>query len=134
MRRYKCWVLATIRRDRVERFVDATLSMLKDEAEKQRIANELQQAQGLNATLADANGQLERTMQAQQQEIMKLRERIHYGRVFRLTTRDNAPVDDMSMPPERPVWRNAALRVELKVNDQKGKGQGADCELPLGGN
>jgi hypothetical protein len=32
------------------------------------------------------------------------------------------------------VCSSDLLRVELKVNDQKGKGQGADYELPLGGN
>ena len=135
MRRYKCWVLATIRRDRVEKFVDATLGMLKNEAEQQRLAGELKQAQAVGAALVDANGQMEKTMQAQQQEIMKLRERIHYGRVFRLTSRDNCPIDDNCMPPERPVWRNTALRVDLKMPEQKPAAGNSACDtLPLGGN
>ena len=135
MRRYKCWVLATIRRDRVERFVDATLAVLKSEAEQQRLSAELQQAKNIGVSLASANSQLEQTMQAQQQEIMKLRERIHYGRVFRLTARDNCPIDDNCMPPERPVWRNTALRVDLKLPEQTSAAK--DCSacdsLPLGG-
>lgn len=135
MRRYKCWVLASIRRDRVEKFVDATLASLKNEAEQQRLAAELQNAQNIGASLAGANSQLEQTMQAQQQEIMKLRERIHYGRVFRLTSRDNCPVEDNCMPPERPMWRNTALRVELKMPEQTPAAK--DCSgcdsLPLGG-
>lgn len=145
MRRYKCWVLATVQRERVEKFVDATLASVKADVETQKAVAatkeavaSMQEAQQISAALAGANADLEKTMQMQQQEIMKLRERIHYGRVFRLTSNENCPIADPCVPPERPQWRNATLRIDLAAKPAAAAAPAAaadcaPCSLPLGG-
>ncbi len=69
IRRYKCWVLAQVPRASVDKFVTATLRMLQ---------NEVGLAQ-LKATVNSNSDAL---------EVQALRERIHYGRLFRLTTEE----------------------------------------------
>ncbi len=134
MRRYKCWVLATVQRARVEKFIDATLASVKADVETQEAVAAMQEAQQISAALAGANADLEKTMQMQQQEIMKLRERIHYGRVFRLTANENCPVEDPCVPPQRPQWRNATLRIDLNAKPaESAAADCAPCSLPLGG-
>jgi len=111
MRRYKCWVLTTIPRQRVEKFVEATLSVLKEEAEASKVAAAVAEHQAK----ADA---LHGVVNAQNLEIQHLRERIHYGRAFRLTSKDNCEIADPCVTLDRPQWRKASLEVEAKVKQE----------------
>lgn len=126
IRRYKCWVLATIRRDRVEKFVDATLKKLQQDAEIAGLQTKSQAAEKMSAGLVDE-------LRAQNHELQQLRERIHYGRAFRLTTRDNCPVEDPCVPAARPKWRTTELKVDVSATPAPAKP--TMCEtMPLGGN
>jgi hypothetical protein len=117
MRRYKCWVLASIPRDRVDKFVTATLEMLKNEAEVEKLKAEvanLKQGHGSHAQ-AQIDAQVTTLINAKEREIQHLRERIHYGRAFRLTTKDNCPVADPCVPAARPEWRRTAVDLNATV-------------------
>jgi hypothetical protein len=125
IRRYKCWVLATIRRDRVEKFVDATLNKLRQDAEVAALDARNQAEAGKSAAL-------EAALRTQNQELQGLRERVHYGRAFRMTTQDNAAVADPSVPLRRPQWRVTDVRVDVNVAAPAAKP--SLCEaMPLGG-
>lgn len=111
MRRYKCWVLTTIPRQRVEKFIDATLAVLKEEADAAKVAA----ASAEHKARAEA---LDGVVNAQNLEIQHLRERIHYGRAFRLTAKDNCEIADPCVTLDRPQWRKATLEVEATVKQQ----------------
>jgi hypothetical protein len=134
--RYKCWVLATINRDSVRRFVDATVAVLKSEAELADAKNAIAEGKAKQEALMQANSQLAGALSAQNQEIQHLRERIHYGRAFRLTAKDNCAIQDPCAPLDRPQWRNAALDVNVTTQVQTIAVPAAPspCQLPLGGN
>ncbi len=126
MRRYKCWVLATIRRDRVEKFIDASLKRLQQDAEIAALDAKSQAADKKSTTLEGA-------LREQNQELQHLRERVHYGRAFRLTTKDNCPVEDPCVPAARPKWRTTDLQVDVTSTPAPAKP--TMCEtMPLGGN
>jgi len=126
IRRYKCWVLATIRRDRVEKFIDATLKKLQQDADIAALDAKSQAAEKKSAGLEVA-------LRAQNNELQQLRERIHYGRAFRLTTKDNCPVEDPCVPAARPKWRTTDLRVDVTATPAPAKPT-LCSSMPLGGN
>ncbi len=107
MRRYKCWVLASIEKERVDAMVASALRSLEHEAQ-------LQASDEMVAELALAHDTVEALTgyaSDQRAEIMQLRERIHYGRPFRLTAVDNCVVPDPCVVLQRPDWRHTALEV-----------------------
>jgi hypothetical protein len=125
IRRYKCWVLASIRRDRVEKFVDATLKKLQQDAEIAAL-----QAKGQTAEQKASD--LQAALQASNHEVQSLRERIHYGRAFRLTTKDCCEIDDPCVMPSRPMWRTSNVSVDVQVTPAPAKP--TICEtMPTGG-
>ncbi len=117
--RYKCWVLASSPRDRVARYIEASLKRIENDAEVARLNAEMAEKQAAaDAELASLR--LERTtmqevVNAQHEEVMFLRERIQYGRSFRLTGTDNCPVEDPCIPLDRAQWRHASLTVSADV-------------------
>ena len=46
---------------------------------------------------------------------MTLRERIHYGRAFRLTTKDRCAMPEACTPVAHPQWRKTGLEVTTRV-------------------
>lgn len=118
IRRYKCWVLTSIPRDRVDRFVTATLEMLKNEAEIERLKAEVASLEKNNGNTVQAqiDAQVQALINSKEQEIQHLRERIHYGRAFRLTTKDNCPIADPCVPAARPQWRKTGVDLNANVN------------------
>lgn len=124
MRRYKVWVLASIPRARVQKFVDASIERLKNETEVAKLKAEGKQKDDVNAKLVMVAND-------QDAELQALRERIHYGRPFRLTATDNCPQADPCVPLARPQWRNSSIQVQSTVTTETKAGM---CEnMPLGG-
>jgi hypothetical protein len=109
MRRYKCWVLSHVDSADIDRYVDAALQALiaRAELEAARENAELGWAQ---AELAVADIENARALlAAQTEEVQRLRERIYYGRRFRLIEEEDclhyrAPC---SFDLEHPEWRTA---------------------------
>lgn len=125
MRRYKCWVLATVPKQSVDKFVSATLETLRQEANAKIAADHAAELEAVQSAMRVA-------MNDQFVELQSLRERVKYGRAFRLTTKDNCPVEDPCVPLARPDWRNASLMIEAKVVDGV---KAADfCASEMGGN
>lgn len=122
--RYKCWVLAEVPAERIEGMVNATLAMLEDEAadaepEPEEIVQPIvhmpdDSSVELAAALA-REAELAGMVNANIEELMRLRERVMYGRAFRLTTKDNCPTPDPCQPLARPDWRNAQVEVLARV-------------------
>ena len=124
MRRYKVWVLASIPRARVQKFIDASIERLKNEAEVAKLKAE-------GKVKDDVNAKLVTVANDQDAELQALRERIHYGRPFRLTATDNCPQADPCVPLARPQWRNSSVSVQSTVTTETKAGM---CEtMPLGG-
>ena len=127
MRRYKCWVLASISSDTVDKFVAATIKTIENEAKIAKLeadnaakAAELAAANDAHsrtsATHAEALAASEAARHAAAQEIQMLRERIHYGRAFRLTATDNCPVNDHCVPLDRSNWRTPAQIAPIVIH------------------
>ena len=78
---------------------------------------------------------MQTAMNEQFVELQSLRERVKYGRAFRLTTQDNCPVPDPCVPLARPDWRNASLLIETHVaTEVKPTAKPGDfCECETGG-
>jgi hypothetical protein len=113
IRRYKCWVLASIPKERVEKYIAATLAMLENEAELQRMEGELAALRA--GEPAGVDGAVKAALDAKEHEIMTLRERIHYGRAFRLTTKDRCATPEACTPVAHPQWRKTGLEVTTRV-------------------
>lgn len=122
--RYKCWVLAEVPAERIEGMVNATLAMLEDDAtdtesDHEEIAHEpAPEIDDSSVELAAAlarEAELAGMVNANIEELMHLRERVMYGRAFRLTTKDNCPTPDPCQPLARPDWRNAQVEVLARV-------------------
>jgi hypothetical protein len=91
--------------------------MLKNEAEVERLKVEiadLKKSSGAQAQ-AQIDAQVTSLINAKEYEIHHLRERIHYGRAFRLTTKDNCPVADPCVPAARPEWRRTGVDLKATV-------------------
>jgi hypothetical protein len=123
IRRYKCWVLATIKRERVDKYISATLEMLSNEAEVSRLQAELEKMKGQPATAdagpsaqAQIDAAWKQLIQSKEHEIQSLRERIHYGRAFRLTTKDRCAVPEACTPVNHPQWRVTGVELGAKVD------------------
>jgi hypothetical protein len=101
IQRYKCWVLAIVDLDTIDRYVASALRAVENEA--------------------SANANAQQTLNASAHELQRLRERVHYGRRFRLTGIDDClhfRADcDFNNHPE---WRT----VEVACRDE-----GGCCEL-----
>ena len=108
MRRYKCWLLTTISSTAVNSFVASTVKALENEAEVARLEAEKEQLERAGLAHQEALAVSETARLADAAEIQMLRERVHYGRAFRLTATDNCPVDDSCVPLDRSNWRQAA--------------------------
>lgn len=122
--RYKCWVLAEVPAARIEGMVNATLAMLEAEAtdtdsDEEKVAHEVaHEPEDNSVELAAAlarEAELAGMVNANIEELMHLRERVMYGRAFRLTTKDNCPTPDPCQPLARPNWRNAQVEVLARV-------------------
>ena len=107
MRRYKCWLLTTISTNAVSNFVASTVKALENEAEVARLQSEKDQLERSGVAQQEALAVSEAARQADAAEIQALRERVHYGRAFRLTATDNCPVDDSCISLDRSNWRTA---------------------------
>jgi hypothetical protein len=116
--RYKCWVLAEVPSARVQSMIDATLAVLEDEAREadahDHEADHSHESVELAAALA-REAELAGMVNDNIEELMRLRERVMYGRSFRLTTQDNCPTPDPCRPLARPDWRNAQVEVLARV-------------------
>ena len=119
--RYKCWVLAEVPADRVSRMIEATLGVLENEARAAMAEHAAAAPAGpslesveLAAALA-REAELAGMVNANLEELMSLRERVMYGRAFRLSTKDNCPTPVPCQPLARPDWRSAQVEVSARV-------------------
>jgi hypothetical protein len=131
MRRYKCWVLSHVDSADIDRYVDAALQALMNRAAVEEAERNLaaQQAEivHLESTVGAREAQidlgvadLERAralLAAQTVEVQRLRERVYYGRRFRLIENEDCLHyrDPCSFDMEHPEWRVADVvtRTEL---------------------
>lgn len=119
--RYKCWVLAQVPADRVSGMVEASLSMLEREAREAMEKHASHQVVAPSAESVELAAALAREAELagmvnnNLNELMQLRERVMYGRAFRLTTKDNCSIPDPCQPLARPDWRNAQVEVLARV-------------------
>ena len=121
MTRYKCWVLAEVPADRVSAMIESTLAVLEAEAREateehgpEQIVTPPADSVALAAALA-REAELAGMVNDNIDELMRLRERVMYGRAFRLTTKDNCAVPEPCVPLARPDWRNAQIEVLARV-------------------
>lgn len=149
IRRYKCWVLAQVPRTNVDKFVNATLEMLKNEIEVARLQAEVESlklaAAAKPAAPVDAqaqiNAQWQSLISSKEQEIHTLRERIHYGRLFRLTTEERGLRNCPETPTPCPDWRHASVALTATVASETpvviapvaAPAKVEDCDCPLVG-
>lgn len=122
--RYKCWVLAEVPADRVDGMVNATLALLEKEA-NESVPEPLEVEEEVVVQIDDSSVELAAALareaelagmvNANIEELMHLRERVMYGRAFRLTTKDNCPTPDPCQPLARPDWRKAQVEVLARV-------------------
>jgi len=134
MRRYKCWLLTTISSANVDSFVAATVKTLENEAEVARLESEKDQLERAGVAHQEALAASEAARHADAAEIQALRERVHYGRAFRLTATDNCPVDDSCVPLDRSNWRKPAQIQPIVIVPPgpatPAPAKGSCCELP----
>ncbi|MBM3988711.1 MAG: hypothetical protein FJ294_12235 [Planctomycetes bacterium] len=149
IRRCKCWVLAQIPRSNVDKFVNATLEMLKNEIEVARLQAEVESlklaAAAKPAAPVDAqaqiNAQWQSLISSKEHEIHTLRERIHYGRLFRLTTEERGLRNCPETPTPCPDWRHASVALTATVASEApvaiapaaAPAKANDCDCPLVG-
>jgi hypothetical protein len=115
MRRYKCWVLTQVDKDRVETMVQSALTALEAEASLEAAAEAVAVHQAELELAREEAAALVAHASDQRDEIMRLRERIHYGRPFRLTSIDNCAKPETCKPVAHPDWRNAAIEVNAEM-------------------
>ncbi|MAD32945.1 MAG: hypothetical protein CMJ88_04235 [Planctomycetes bacterium] len=134
MRRYKCWVLASISDADVDKFVTSTLKVLENEAKVAELEAANDEIARNNAAHADALVASEAARLAAAQELQMLRERVNYGRAFRLTATDNCPVNDHCVPLDRSNWRSPAQIEPIVIHPPAPAAaeaaKEACCELP----
>ncbi len=122
-RRYKCWILAHVDQETINGYVSATLTALKNADSQGGVNEEAAAAEALTAAkalavAAEADVQLAaNALSAQSWELQRLRERIHYGRRFRLTSEEDclhyrAPCDFERLHPE---WMAPEYLVKTEV-------------------
>ncbi len=149
VRRYKCWVLAQVPRSSVDKFVSATLEMLKNEVEVARLQAEVESlklaATAKPAAPTDAQAQISTQWQSlissKEHEIHTLRERIHYGRLFRLSTEERGLRNCPETPTPCPEWRHASVALTATVASETpvvvapivAPAKADDCDCPLVG-
>lgn len=152
VRRYKCWVLAQVPRASVTKFVNSTLEMMKNEAEVARLQAEVEKLKLAAATVAEpaldaqaqVNAQWQSLIDSKEHEIHTLRERIHYGRLFRLSTEERGLRNCPETPTPCPNWRHATVNLEATVataavvttvapTPVAAPAKAEDCDCPLVG-
>jgi hypothetical protein len=146
IQRYKCWVLAIVDLDSINRYVESALRALENEAAiaeaeaeaaiavadaeaeaASAVADAEARAAELEFGLAEAAAQNAASMEdlahagqvlnASAYELQRLRERVHYGRRFRLTGTEDclhfrAPCDFEHLHPE---WRSSECLTRTEV-------------------
>lgn len=135
MRRYKCWVLATVPKQSIDKFVQASLDTLRNEANAALAATHAAELEAMELAMESTRDSMQTAMNEQFIELQSLRERVKYGRAFRLTTQDNCPTPDPCVPLARPDWRNASLTIKTHVaTEVKTAEKPADfCASEMGG-
>ncbi|MAF64581.1 MAG: hypothetical protein CMJ84_02825 [Planctomycetes bacterium] len=109
LRRYKCWVLSVVDVDTINGYVESALRALGNEARFAETEASLARAVAQNAASARDLVEAEGVVNANLYELQRLRERVHYGRRFRLSGAEDclhyrAPCDFSLLHPE---WRAA---------------------------
>jgi hypothetical protein len=137
MQRYKCWLLTSISTSAVDNFVTATLRRLENDAKVARLEAEKDELERAGVAHSAALAASEAERRADAQELQMLRERVHYGRAFRLTATDNCPVDDHCVPLDRSNWRRPAEITPIVIRPPApaapAPAPDACCELPMAG-
>jgi hypothetical protein len=126
-RRYKCWILAHVDQETIDRYVTATLNALENAenhdqedgaAKATKAAVQATAMATARAAAAEADVQsAANALSAQSWELQRLRERVHYGRRFRLTSEEDclhyrAPCDFDRLHPE---WKAPEYLVRTEV-------------------
>ncbi len=89
IRRYKCWVLARVSQDDIAQYVSLTAQALLNSEEIAALTSELEES-SLELAANKANLQeAANLLTAQSWELQRLRERVHYGRRFRLVSEED---------------------------------------------
>jgi hypothetical protein len=105
VRRYKCWVLSYISQEMMDTYIAKTLATIENESQvsQQQRDSALAKNSSLSASLAT----MQNDMRAEAYELQRLRERINYGRRFRLVGQEDcghaAPGCDFETV--HPDWR-----------------------------
>lgn len=138
MYRYKCWLLTSISSVAVDRFVSSTMKALENEAMIAKLEAEKSELERSSVAHGEALATSEAARLEAAQELQMLRERVHYGRAFRLTATDNCPVDDHCLPLDRSNWRRPAQISPIVIHPPAPTpappAKDACCELPkIGG-
>jgi hypothetical protein len=105
VRRYKCWVLTYISKETMDKYISSTLASIEKESEENRLAKNAAVAKS-NATSASL-AKLQNNMRIEAYELQRLRERVNYGRRFRLVAHDDCRHASGSCDFEmvHPDWR-----------------------------
>jgi hypothetical protein len=130
-RRYKCWVLAHVDQSLIDTYVKASLASLERAADIAAAEAENAEAMaaaeaansGLQAQVAASQGDFAlavNTLNAQSWELQRLRERVHYGRRFRLLSEEDClhrrPACDFDRL--HPEWMAPEYLVNTQVQTQ----------------
>jgi hypothetical protein len=105
VRRYKCWVLSYISQDVMDNYVSATLAAI--EKESQESQSQRDAAVAKSASLSVSLATMQNDMRAESYELQRLRERVNYGRRFRLVAREDCghAAPDCDFERVHPDWR-----------------------------
>lgn len=129
-RRYKCWVLATVDQGVIDSYVVATLTALEN-ADSLAAAEEANSEMRAQVVAAQADVQLAaNTLNAQSWELQRLRERVHYGRRFRLLTQEDCLhyKDQCDFEALNPEWMAPEYLVETQVSTRTVQAE-ATCQF-----
>ncbi|MDP6539814.1 MAG: hypothetical protein QF410_09760 [Planctomycetota bacterium] len=151
LRRYKCWVLSVVDVDTINGYVESALRALESEsavavaeARSAELELGLAGAEAQNAAYVQDLAAAEDAIHANLYELQRLRERVHYGRRFRLSGAEDclhyrAPCDFTHLHPE---WRSAecltrttveVLPVVVAPDEHESAGCCELCDLGLHG-
>jgi hypothetical protein len=131
-RRYKCWVLATVDQGVIDAYVKTTLTALEN-ADSLAAAEEANSEMRAQIVAAQADVHLAaNTLNAQSWELQRLRERVHYGRRFRLTSQEDCLHYEEQCDFERlhPEWMAPEYLVETQVSTRTVQAKAA-CQFCL---
>ncbi|MBC8371370.1 MAG: hypothetical protein H8E25_15315 [Planctomycetes bacterium] len=105
VRRYKCWVLTYISQETMDTYIASTLASIESESHKNQKA--MESAVAKSNTSAARLAQLQNEMRIEAYELQRLRERVNYGRRFRLVAQEDCGHATPSCDFEQihPDWR-----------------------------